>query len=73
MQINDVKSSGYHRRKQIKDAGRRWIAKIVFSSIKRVLGEDLFSKKCSAQKAEVGLKIMLYNKEPTVKTLMVWN
>ena len=30
------------RWKRIKDAGRRWIAEIVFSSIKRVLGEDLF-------------------------------
>ena len=34
---------------------------IVFSSTKRVLGEDLFSK-FSAQKVEVGLKIMLYNR-----------
>ncbi|HYV52757.1 MAG TPA: hypothetical protein VE971_05625 [Candidatus Eisenbacteria bacterium] len=46
----------------MKDAGRRWIAEIVFSSIKRVLGEDLFSKRFSAQKVEGGLKIMLYNK-----------
>jgi hypothetical protein len=46
----------------MKDAGRRWIAEIVFSSIKRVLGEDLFSKKFSTQKVEAGLKIMLYNK-----------
>ena len=35
---------------------------IVFSSIKRVLGEDLFSKKFTAQKVEAGLKIILYNK-----------
>jgi hypothetical protein len=57
-----LKKLGYQRWKQIKDAGRRWIAEIVFSSIKRVLGEDLFSKKFSTQKAEAGLKIMLYNK-----------
>jgi len=37
-------------------------AKLVFSSIKKVLGEDLFSKKFSAQKVEAGLKIMLYSK-----------
>jgi hypothetical protein len=43
------------------DLGRRWIAEIVFSSIKRVLGEDLFSK-FFAQRVESGLKIMLYNK-----------
>lgn len=57
-----LKKLGYQRWKQIKDAGTRWIAEIVFSSIKRVLGEDLFSKKFSAQKVEGGLKIMLYNK-----------
>jgi hypothetical protein len=49
----------YH---QLKDAGKRWIAEIIFSSIKRVLGEDLLSKKFSAQKVEAGLKVMLYNK-----------
>ena len=48
--------------KDLKDAGRRWIAEIVFSAIKRVFGEDLLSKKFSAQKIEAGLKIMLYNK-----------
>jgi hypothetical protein len=39
-----IKKLGIQRWKQIKDAGRRWIAEIVFSSIKTVLGEDLFSK-----------------------------
>ena len=48
--------------KELKDAGRRWIAEIVFSSIKRVPGEDFFSKKFKAQQVEAGLKIMLYNK-----------
>ena len=57
-----IRKLGYQKWKQIKDASRRWIAEIVFSSIKRVLGEDLFSKKFSAQKVEVGLKIMLYNR-----------
>jgi hypothetical protein len=57
-----LKKLGYEKWKQIKDAGRRWIAEIVFSSIKRVLGEDLFSKKFSPQKVKAGLKIMLYNK-----------
>ena len=49
----------------MKDAGRRWIAEIaeiVFSSVKRVLGEDLLSKKFKTQKVEAGIKIMLYNK-----------
>jgi len=50
-----VKKLGYEGWKQLKDTGRRWIAEIVFSSIKRVLGEDLLSKKFSAQKVEAGL------------------
>jgi DDE family transposase len=56
-----IKKLGYERWKQLKDTGRRWIAEIVFSSIKRVLGEDLLSKKFPAQKVEAGLKVMLYN------------
>jgi hypothetical protein len=47
---------------ELKYAGRKWIAEIVFSSIKRVLGENLLSKKFKAQKVEAGLKVMLYNK-----------
>lgn len=57
-----IKKLGYERWKQLKDAGRRWIAEIVFSSLKRVLGENLLSKKFKAQKVEAGLKVMLYNK-----------
>ncbi len=57
-----IKKIGYQGWKQLKDSGRRWIAEIVFSSIKRVLGENLLSKKFKAQKVEAGLKVMLYNK-----------
>ena len=57
-----IRELGYERWKQLKDAGRRWIVEIVFSSLKRVLGEDLLSKKFKAQKIEAGLKVMLYNK-----------
>lgn len=57
-----IRELGYERWKQLKDAGRRWIAEIVFSSLKRVLGENLLSKKFKAQKVEAGLKVMLYNK-----------
>ena len=57
-----IKKLGYERWKQFKDAGRRWTAEIVFSSIKRMLGENLLSKKFKAQKIEAGLKVMLYNK-----------
>jgi hypothetical protein len=57
-----IKKLGYNGWKQLKDTGRRWIAEIVFSSLKRVLGEDLLSKEFKAQKIEAGLKVMLYNK-----------
>jgi hypothetical protein len=58
-----IKKLGYEGWKQVKDAGsRRWIAEIVFSSIKGLLGEDLLSRKFSTQKVEAGLKVMLYNK-----------
>ena len=40
----------------------KMIAEIVFSSLKRVLGEDILSKKLKAQTVEAGLKVMLYNK-----------
>jgi hypothetical protein len=57
-----MKKLGYDRWKQLKDIGRRWISEIVFSSLKRVLGEDILSKKFKAQKVEAGLKVILYNK-----------
>lgn len=43
------------------------IAEIVFSSLKRVLGEDILSKKFKAQKVEAGLKVMLYNNSSACK------
>ena len=57
-----IKKLGYNGWKRLKDTGKRWIAEIVFSSLKRVLGEDLLSKKFKAQEVEAGLKVMLYNK-----------
>ena len=57
---------GYDGWKDLKDAGRRWIVEIVFSAIKRVFGEDLLSKKFSAQKIDADLKIVLYNKYMTL-------
>jgi hypothetical protein len=47
-----VKKLGYERWKRLKDKGRRWITEIVFSSLKRVIDEDLLSKKFKAQKVE---------------------
>jgi hypothetical protein len=57
-----IRKVGYDKWKQLKDIAKRWIAGIVFSSIKRILDEDLLSKKFSAQKVEAGLKVMLCNK-----------
>ena len=61
-----IKKLGYEGWRQLKDTGKRWIAEIVFSSIKRVLGEDLLSKKFKTQKVEAGLKVMLYNRFVTL-------
>jgi hypothetical protein len=47
-----IKKFEYQGWKQLKDAGKRWIAEIVFSSIKEVFGEDLLSKRFSAQEVE---------------------
>jgi hypothetical protein len=39
-----IKKLGYEGWKQPKDTGRRWIAEIVFSSLKRALDENLLSE-----------------------------
>jgi len=57
-----IKKFGFDGWKEIKDYGKRWIAEIVFSSFKRVLGEALHSKKFLSQKAEASFKVMLYNR-----------
>jgi transposase len=57
-----VKQLGFKGWKELKDYGKRWIAEIVFSSFKRVLGEALRSKRFLTQKAEASLKVMLYNR-----------
>jgi hypothetical protein len=57
-----MKKLGLKEWKKFKDYGKRWIAEIVFSSFKRVLGEALHSKKFLCQKAEASFKVMLYNK-----------
>jgi hypothetical protein len=54
-----IRRLGYERWKQLKDTGRRWIAEIVFSSLKRALGGNLLSRKFKAQKIEASLKILL--------------
>ena len=61
-QVHLIQKIGYEKYKELKNTGQRWIAEVVFSSLKRVLGEHLLSKKFSMQKAETTLKIMLYNK-----------
>lgn len=57
-----VKRLGYEGWKRLKEYGKRWIAEIVFSALKRALGEALRSRRFLAQKAEASLKVMLYNK-----------
>jgi len=60
--VHLIQNIGYDRYKKLKDTGQRWIAEVVFSSLKRVLGEHLLSSKFNMQKVETALKIMLYNR-----------
>jgi hypothetical protein len=57
-----MKKLGLEGWKKLKNYGKRWIAEIVFSSFKRVLGESLHSRKFLCQKAEASFKVRLYNK-----------
>ncbi len=57
-----TKRLGLEGWKELKDYGQRWIAEIVFSAFKRVLGEALRSRKFLSQKAEASFKVMLYNR-----------
>ncbi len=45
--VHLIQKIGYDRYKQLKDTGQRWIAEVVISSLKRVLGEHLLSRKFS--------------------------
>ncbi len=42
--------------------GKRWIVETVFSSIKRMFGEYVYSTKIKNMKQELMLKVSLYNK-----------
>ena len=57
-----LKRVGYDRWKRLKDYGKRWMAEVVFSAFKGVLGGRLLSRRFSSQKAEATLKVMLYNR-----------
>jgi len=60
--VDLINSIGYDIYKKLKDTGKRWLAEIVFSSLKRVLGERLLSKKFNMQKVDTTLKVMHYNR-----------
>jgi hypothetical protein len=77
-----IRKLGYERWKQLKDTGRRWITEIVFSSLKRVLGEaDVCvpnqSRSCIAV-WDMGLKekfyqtIQIIHKLVTQKVITRW-
>ncbi len=57
---------GYEDWKNLKGYGQRWLAEIAFSAFKRVLGEELSSRKFNAQKTEAAFKVLLYNKFITI-------
>lgn len=53
---------GYEGWKSVKEYGKRWMAEVVFSAFKRVLGDTLMSRSFVGQKAEAALKVILYNR-----------
>ena len=57
-----LKSVGYEGWKRLKDYGKRWMAEVVFSAFKGVLGGRLLSRRFLSQKAEATLKVILYNR-----------
>ena len=57
-----VNRLGYEGWKALKDYGKRWMAEVVFSAFKAVMGGTLMAKSFLSQKAEVTLKVMLYNR-----------
>ena len=61
-QVHLIQNIGYDQYKKLKDTGHRWIAEVVFSSLKRVLGERLLSKGFIMQKVETAVRIRLYNR-----------
>jgi transposase len=53
---------GYEGWKTLKDYGKRWMAEVVFSAFKRVLGDSLMARRFASQRVEASLKVMLYNR-----------
>jgi transposase len=53
---------GYDGWKEARDYGKRWLVEMTFSAFKRVLGDTLRARRFLSQKAEVSLKVMLYNR-----------
>ncbi len=53
---------GYEGWKKLKEYGKRWMAEIVFSAFKGIFGDTPMARRFLSQKAEVALKVMLYNK-----------
>ncbi len=41
--------------------GRRWIVKIYFYGLKRVMGEIIMARKLECVIEEIGLKVLYYN------------
>ena len=57
-----LKGVGYEGWKRLKEYGKRRMAEVVFSAFKGVMGGRLLSRRFLSQKAEVTLKVMLYNR-----------
>ena len=56
-----IRKIGEEEWKRIHDYGRRWIVKIYFSGLKRVMGEVIKARKLECIIQEIGLKVLYYN------------
>ena len=57
----EIRKIGEEEWKRIHDYGRRWIVKIYFSGLKRVMGEVIKARKLECVIQEIGLKVLYYN------------
>jgi hypothetical protein len=48
--------------RQCKVYGKRWMAEVVFSTFKAVMGGTLIARRFLSQKAEITLKVKFYNR-----------
>ena len=59
---DDEKKRAREEWKERVEYGKRWLVEIVFSVLKKILGEHLYSLKWKNMVQEIGIKVVTYNK-----------